>query len=119
MKFVLFALLSLTLACVPSYGIFKDPQEETIVLRYGENTFPVKLRGLQFQKKNNRTIAYREGRLIGIVADARSLEIVNKYIENPDYHLDTAKKLGFYIGGPLLVLGFYVWRRRKEAKQKP
>ena len=104
---------------MPCYGIFKDPQEETIILRYGENTFPVKLKGLHFQKKNHLIYAYREGTAIGIVADKRSLEIVNKYTENPDYHLDNAKKLGFYIGGPLLVLGFYVWHRRKEGKQKP
>jgi len=115
MKLFLFALLSMTLVCVPSYGLFKDPQEETIILSYNENTFAVKLKDLRFEERRGQTIAYKGSRAVGVVADARSLELVSRYQENPDYHLDNAKKLGFYIGGPLLVLGFYVWRRRKEA----
>ena len=115
MKLFLFALLSMTLVCGPSYGLFKDPQEEFIILSANETTFAVKLKDLQFKEIRGRTMAYKGGRTVGFVADARSLELVSRYQENPDYHLDNAKKLGFYIGGPLLVLGFYIWRRRKEA----
>lgn len=101
------------------FSFFKDPRDEIITLRSGEITFPRKLRGLRFQERNGATIALEGKKNAGIVADVRSLEIVNKYRENPDYHLDNTKKLGFYIGGPALVLGFYIWRRRKTAKQEP
>ena len=110
------------------FSFFKDPRDEIITLRSGpfqvtstsgEITFPRKLRGLRFQERNGATIALKGEKNVGIVADVRSLEIVNKYRENPDYHLDNTKKLGFYIGGPALVLGFYIWRRRKTAKQEP
>ena len=120
MKFTLLLFLSATLFAGPSYGFFKDPKEEIINLKWGETTFPTKLGDLDFRENQSGTIgAKKSGRYIGIVADERSLEIVSKYMENPDYHLDNAEKLGFYIGGPALVLGFYIWRRRKTAKQEP
>jgi len=133
MKFTLLLFLSITLLAGPSYGFFKDPKEETIMLQSRGTNFPAKLGDLRFQKEKHLIWAYmdeldefgwkKESSLpIGRVADERSLEIVTKYMENPDYHLDNAKKLGFYIGGPLLVLGFYlgfyIWRRCKTAKQE-
>lgn len=63
-------------------------------------------------------VAYEAGTrsLKGIIADEYSLKIVYKYLENPDYHLDNAKKLGFYIGGPLVLLGFNYCRKRAAKK---
>lgn len=120
MKPIVLIFLFATLTAGPSYGFFKDPEDETIMLQTGDGrTFPKKLGGLQFRERNHLTLAYYNGRIVGAVADEHSLDIVNKYIENPDYHIDNAKKLGFYIGGPLLVTGFYIWRSRKTAKQEP
>lgn len=120
MKLLVLLFLSAVLTAGPSYGLFKDPENETIMLQTGDGrTFPKKLGGLQFKERGRLTLAYLDGRIAGAVADERSLEIVNKYRENPDYHLDNAKKLGFYIGGPALLLAFYIWRRRKTAKQEP
>jgi len=120
MKRVVVFILSLTLLTNLCFGFFKDPRDEIIILRNHRGTFPVKLGSLSFKESNEGPmVAYQPGTAMrGIISDASSLEIVHKYLENPDYHLDNAKKLGFYVGGPLVVLGFYFWRKNREEKEQ-